>query len=127
MSRLGLYDNLAVMAGFKSLIVWQKSKDLSIEVYKLTKQFPSSEQFGLSSQMRRAAVAIPSNIAEGYRRNNRKEYRQFCGIALGSAAELETQLIITNEIYPQVNIDVHMLLFLCEEVEKMLSALITKL
>lgn len=115
------------MASFKDLTVWQKSKTLSVKIYTLTEKLPSNEQFGLSSQMRRAAIAVPSNIAEGYRRNNRKEYRQFCGIALGSAAELETQLIITKEIYPSIDLRTDELIDLCEEVEKMLSALIAKL
>lgn len=115
------------MQGFKELTVWQKSKTLSVEIYKLTDLLPAHEQFGLSSQMRRAAVAIAANIAEGYRRNNRKEYKQFCGIALGSAAELETQLIITGEIYSLRNTDIQLLTTRCEEVEKMLSALIAKL
>lgn len=112
------------MAGFKDLIVWQKGVDLTIVVYDLCKKLPPSEQYGLISQMQRAAVAIPSNIAEGYRRNNTKEYRQFCGIALGSAAELETQLIIAEKVY---QISATEVLSLSIEVQKMLNALITKL
>ncbi len=75
--------------------------------------------------MKRAAVSVPSNIAEGYRRNNKKEFHHFCGIALGSAAELETQLIITRRIYPTVDVDAS--LDLNDEVQKMLSSLIKKL
>ena len=75
--------------------------------------------------MQRAAIAIPSNIAEGHRRNNRKEYYQFCGIALGSAAELETQLIITSSVYPKINVE--RATGLCIEAQKMLSSLISKL
>lgn len=89
---------------FKDLTVWQKSVNLSVNIYELTAKLPNTEKFGLSSQLRRAAVAIPSNIAEGYRRNNRKEYIQFCGIALGSAAELETQLIIISESLSRIGL-----------------------
>jgi len=113
------------MTSFKELIVWQKGVDLSVKVYALCKKLPTSEQYGLSSQMKRAAVAIPSNIAEGYRRNGRKEYCQFCGIALGSAAELETQLIITSKIYKQI--DTKPAIDMCTEVQKMLHSLIAKL
>lgn len=113
------------MAGFKDLIVWQKSIDLTKEEYDLCKILPQHEQYGLCSQMRRASVSIPSNIAEGYRRNGRKEYRQFCGLALGSASELETQLIITNLVHPSINTT--KAVELCTEVQKMLNALIAKL
>ena len=88
---------------FKDLIVWQKAMDLVNEVYKITRQFPKSEVYALASQMQRAAVAIPSNIAEGHRRNHRPEYVQFLGIALGSAAELETQVLISEKQYPELD------------------------
>jgi four helix bundle protein len=84
---------------FKDLIVWQKAKALAIMIYKITDDFPKSEQFGLSSQMRRSAVSISSNIAEGYRRFHAKEKRQFTSTAFGSGAELESQLEIAKEIY----------------------------
>src|SRR5437870_61337 len=113
------------MASFKDLLVWQKSVDLTVLVYDLCKQLPDSEKYGLISQMQRAAVAIPSNIAEGYRRNIRKEYQQFCGIALGSAAELETQLTITNKVYSPV--DTTQPMNQCTEVQKMLNSLINNL
>ncbi len=113
------------MKSFKELIVWQKSVDLVVDVYKMSKKLPAAEQYGLVSQMQRSAVSAPSNIAEGYRRNNRKEYAQFCCVALGSAAELETQLIITQRIY--TNIDCSLLIERAVEIQKMLSALIAKL
>lgn len=72
--------------------------DLVREIYLMTEQFPKSEVYGLASQMQRAAVAIPSNIAEGYLRGHRKEYIQFLSVALGSAAELETQLLICKSL-----------------------------
>jgi len=75
---------------FKDLIVWQKAYRLVLEVYKITKDFPKSEIYGLTQQMRRAAVSLPSNIAEGYGRRHKTEYRQFLSMAYGSLSELET-------------------------------------
>ncbi len=83
---------------YKELTVWKKSLSLVKAVYELTKSFPQSEQFGIISQMRRAAVSIPSNIAEGYGRRSPKEYKQFYSIAYGSALELDTQLIVCQEL-----------------------------
>lgn len=74
------------------MIVWQKSMQLAAEVYKLTRDFPREEVYGLTSQIRRSAISIPSNIAEGHGRLNVKEFRQFLGIARGSTYELQTQL-----------------------------------
>ena len=78
------------MPGYEDLLVWRKAFALAKEIYLLTGSLPTSERFGLTSQMRRAAVSIPSNIAEGYRRAHRLERRQFALIAFGSASELET-------------------------------------
>ena len=83
---------------FKDLKVWQKGIELVKEIYKITKDFPKDELYGLTSQMRRSAVSIPSNIAEGFRRRYNKEHKQFLSIALGSCAELETQKIIAKEL-----------------------------
>jgi len=83
---------------YKELIVWQKSIKLIKEIYLLTEGFPKTEIFGITSQMRRSAVSIPSNIAEGYGRKSHKEYLQFYAIAYGSSLELETQLIIVKEL-----------------------------
>jgi four helix bundle protein len=83
---------------YKDLIVWQKSYNLVIEIYKITKNFPKDEIYGLSYQMRRAAVAIPSNIAEGYGRQYNKEYKQFLAIAYGSLCELETQYLLSIDL-----------------------------
>jgi four helix bundle protein len=110
---------------FKELIVWQKSIVLVNEIYTITKQLPKSETYGLSSQMQRAAVAIPSNIAEGYRRNHRPEFIQFLAIAISSASELETQVIICQEQYKDV--DYLKAEALLEEIQKMLYAMISKL
>jgi four helix bundle protein len=85
------------MAGsFRDLIVWQKAVELSLLIYKLTTGFPSSEQFGLTNQLRRASVSIASNIAEGYGRSSKGEYLQFLGHARGSNCELQTQLVIAS-------------------------------
>src|SRR3990167_7450688 len=85
-----------MLKSYKELNVWKKSIELVIEIYKLTEKFPKSELFGLTSQMRRAAVSIPSNIAEGYSRKHRLEYLQFVRISFSSGAELETQLLISK-------------------------------
>jgi four helix bundle protein len=86
------------MNKFKDLKIWQESIDLTVDVYKLTRTFPSEERFGLTSQLNRAVVSISSNIAEGAGRNNPKEFKQFLGIALGSACEIESQLIISRKL-----------------------------
>ena len=77
------------MANYKDLIVFQKADELAFQVYKLTEKFPKAEMFGLISQIRRAAVSVPTNIVEGYARKSKKELMQFIGIALGSHAETE--------------------------------------
>ncbi len=82
----------------KDLEAWKKSIDLVKDIYSITKDFPSSEQFGLVSQMRRAAVSIPSNLAEGSARFSDKDSTRFIDISLGSLAELETQIIIAKEL-----------------------------
>ena len=83
---------------FKDLIVWRKSYKLVLEVYKATGGFPKSEVYGLSQQMRKAAVSIPSNIAEGYGRQHKAEYGQFLSIAYGSLLELETQFLLASDL-----------------------------
>lgn len=83
---------------YKNLVVWQKGIELVVEVYTLTEQFPKSEIFGLSSQMRRCSVSILSNIAEGSKRGSPKDFRQFLLIAFGSGAELETQVEIAKRL-----------------------------
>ena len=83
---------------FKDLIVWQKSYELVLGIYKMTGSFPKFEIYGLSQQMRRAAVSIPSNIAEGYGRKHKTEYNQFLSIAYGSLLELETQFLLAMDL-----------------------------
>lgn len=86
------------LRSYKELIVWQKSVELAVEIYRLTDLYPKSELFGIISQSRRAVVSIASNIAEGYSRKNRREYSHFINIAYASAAELETHLIIARRL-----------------------------
>ena len=105
----------------KDLDVWKKSMDLVEGVYRLTKSFPDSEKYGLTNQMRRCAVSIPSNIAEGAGRNSKKEFKQFLYISLGSISELETQLIISSKLNYLKN---KSLLDELDEIRKMLFGLI---
>jgi len=86
------------MSTHKDLKVWEKSMDLVVSTYKLSSHFPAAEKFGLTSQMRRAAVSVPSNIAEGAARNSTKEYIRFLYISLGSLSELETQFLISKRL-----------------------------
>ncbi len=86
------------MHQFKELKVWQKSMDLVVDIYTVTTNFPTDEKFGLTSQLRRCAVSIPSNIAEGAGRDSDKEFLYFLSIALGSSFELETQLILSQRL-----------------------------
>jgi four helix bundle protein len=86
------------MSGFQKLMVWQKAHALTLRVYAATKQFPSDERFGLTSQVRRAAVSIGSNIAEGTGRNTPGELRQFLGIAMGSVHEIQYQIIVARDL-----------------------------
>ena len=94
-------------------------------VFHLTKRFPREELYGLTSQMRRAAISIPSNIAEGSRRTSKKDYAQFLRIACGSTVELETQLLLASKWYPDVSTANALLLVI--EVEKMLSTMLRKI
>ncbi|MBI2033815.1 MAG: four helix bundle protein [Candidatus Liptonbacteria bacterium] len=112
------------MESFKQLTVWQKSIQLVKEIYRVTDKFPASEMYGLVSQMRRAAISIPSNIAEGKKRKTKKDFLQFLRIADGSAAELETQIIIAKELFPKL--DFSKTVSLLEEIQKMLITIIKK-
>jgi four helix bundle protein len=88
---------------FKDLIVWQKSRDLAVAIYKLTQGFPRPELYGLTSQMRRAVISISSNIAESYHRFHSKEKKQFLTIAFGSGSELESQIEIAKVLFPNLD------------------------
>jgi four helix bundle protein len=87
-----------MVQSFRDLVVWQRSLQTAVSVYRLTQKFPREEMYGLTSQMRRAAVSVPSNIAEGHGRLSTGEYRQFLGVAKGSNFELQTQLEIARAL-----------------------------
>ena len=111
---------------YKDFAVWQKAMDLVVNVYEATKEFPKEETYGLCSQMRRCAVSIPSNIAEGSRRGSKGEFRHFLGIAYGSGAELETQLEISIRLKYIDQDKVESMKSLLTEVVKMLNSFISK-
>ena len=115
------------MKEYKKLIVWQKAIQLVKLVYAIANDLPKNEQYGLSSQIKRAAVSIPANIAEANGRNTEGEKRQFLGIAQGQAYELETELIILVELKLMTEKQLKNTLALLDEVEKMLAALIRKI
>jgi four helix bundle protein len=118
---------LKVARSYKQLTVWEKAVDLSLLVYRLTERFPNAEMYGLTSQMRRCAVSIPSNIAEGSQRHSDKDFIRFLAISKGSLAELETQSIIANKLHYLANNDYEDVNRCATEVGKMLSGLIKKL
>lgn len=86
------------MHDFQKLIIWQKSMNITEDIYRLSAEFPKEEKYGLTSQIRRSAVSVPSNIAEGAGRNSGKEFRQFLGISSGSSNELLTQLLLSSRL-----------------------------
>jgi four helix bundle protein len=108
---------------FRDLIVWQKARDLAVEIYRLTDQFPKPELYGITSQMRRATISISSNIAESYHRFQTKEKRQFLVIAFGSGSELESQLEIARVLFPNNNYEKASALV--QEVMKILNRFLT--
>ena len=112
---------------FHDLIVWQRSVDFVVKIYELTKNFPSDERYGLRSQIRRAAVSIPSNIAEGQARNTKATFANHIDIALGSAAELETQLTIVIKIGYIGKNDFDDLISELTEINRMLYGLLRRL
>jgi len=116
-----------MLKNYKDLKVWQKSYQLCLNIYKITKGFPKEERYGLTSQIRRAAVSVPSNIAEGYGRKTTPEYIRYLYIAYGSICELETQILLTGDLnyikaeqLKKIQKDI-------TEVERMLKALIKSL
>src|SRR3989338_5326121 len=109
--------------GYKDLLVWQKSVELAVLVYALTDDFPRQEIYGLASQMRRAAVSVPSNIAEGSRRGTAKDFKHFLLIAYGSASELETQIEIAKRLNFGEEAKYHSLELLLREVLRMLNSM----
>ena len=112
---------------YKELQVWQKAMDLVVEIYKISKLLPKEETYGISDQIRRAAVSIPSNIAEGESRNSAKEFIQFLSIARGSLAELETQLLICIKVNMLSEDNITEAQNITTEVGKMIKGLMNKL
>jgi four helix bundle protein len=112
---------------FKDLKIWQKGIRLVEEVYTVSRSFPKEEMYGLKSQLRRSAISIPSNIAEGFARLHNREYRNFLYISLGSCAELTTQIIIASRLRYIEKIKADTLLNGIEEISKMTMSLIKKL
>ena len=114
-----------MVKSYEDLIVWQKAMEMTEEVYRITKQLPKEETFSLMDQMRRSAVSVPSNIAEGFGRKNQKEFYRFLLIARGSAMELETQLKICLRVgYLQQEM-ITKVLNLLSEISKITSSLLT--
>ena len=111
------------MKTYRDLQVWQKSMTLVTEVYKISKGFPKDEAYGLTSQIRRCAISIPSNMAEGYGRNSTNEYIHFLRIATGSLYELQTQMEISMNLYYLNRDEFDKLYELSREIERMLSGL----
>ena len=115
------------MESYKGLVVYQKAYRLSLEIYQVTRNYPKEEVYGLVSQMRRSAVSIPCNIAEGYRRGHRGEYIQFLHIAHGSCGELETLLSLSRDLKFIDEARFEKLYELQEEVSRLLNGLIASL
>ena len=111
------------MPGYRDLKVWQAAMRLAIEVYHLSAQLPKHETYGLTSQIQRSAVSVPSNIAEGHGRNSNKEFHHFLGVALGSLAELETQLILAQQVGYLTEELINPVLQISDEIGKMLKGL----
>ena len=120
-------SNLNKMHNLKELKIWNKAIDLTVDVYKATASFPADERFGLTSQSRRSAVSIPSNIAEGQARHTTGEFIQFVSHAEGSVAELNTQLILATELHFCSTNDVGLCFELVENLRRMLNGLRRKL
>ena len=116
-----------MLKSYKELTVWQKSYQLCVEIYGVTKNFPKEEKYGLTSQIRRAAVSVPSNIAEGYGRKTTPEYIRSLYIAYGSNCELETQILLSRDLSYIKNKGIKELQEKIEEIERMLKVLIKSL
>jgi len=116
-----------MLKNFKELKVWEKAYQLCLDLYKATAEFPNEEKYGLSSQMRRSAISIPSNIAEGYGRKTIPDYVRCLYIAYGSTCELETQTLLSGDLSYLNKADQSSLLEKIKEVERMLMALIKSL
>ena len=120
---IGGKGEIRLILSYQDLQVWQKSMDLVVEIYKIVKLLPKEETYALSDQMRRAAVSIPSNIAEGQQRQTTKEFKYFLSIAKSSCSELTTQLLICQRINYLTNSQAQYALSLADEIGRMLTVL----
>ena len=114
-----------MVMSYRDLVAWNKAMEMVTEIYRVTRKFPNEEIFGLVSQLRRSSISIPSNIAEGKGRLSKGEFRQFLGIARGSLAELETQILIAQNLSYLDKSEAKRLLTMVEEVGKVLNGLIS--
>lgn len=112
---------------YRELLVWQKGHQLALEIYRVTVGFPKVEQFGLTDQLRRAAISVPSNVVEGFERGSNKEFKHFLSIARGSTGEVRAQIELARDIGYMQNDDFEKLFDLTTEVHKMINSLIKKL
>ena len=116
-----------VVRGYRGLVVWQRAMELVEAVYLLSGRLPHSERYGLAEQLRRAAVSVPSNIAEGHGRVHRREFLQFLSVARSSVLEIETQLLIAERVGCSASADTARALALCDEVSRMITAMHARL
>ena len=123
----GVQDSSEMLRNYKDLKVWQKSYQLCLFIYKVTKEFPNDERYCLTSQIRRASVSVPNNIAEGYGRKSTPEYVRFLYIAYGSTCELETQILLAGDLGYIEHEQLNKIQKDIEEGERMLKALIKSL
>jgi four helix bundle protein len=115
------------MSTFRDLLIWQKSMSLVTEIYQLTNSFPKEEIYGLTSQIRRSAISIPSNIAEGYGRDGNKDYLKFLNVSISSLFEMQTQLEIAYNLKYINEIQFNKINEVSKEVERMLGSFIRKI
>lgn len=122
-----LFLDGSMIRSYRDLIVWQKSMDLTVAVYRLSRQLPAAERFGLMSQVQRAAASVPANIAEGHERRSRGDFRRFVSVARGSLAEVETHLELIDRLDYVAKEVTKPLELLASEVGRMLSVLLRRL
>lgn len=113
--------------GFQTLKAWQKAYELALAIYRSSKRFPKEETYGLTAQLRRAAISVPANIAEGYERNHCKEYCQYLYIAKGSLGEIETYLLLAKDLKYLNDADFERMSIIREETARILKGLIRSL
>lgn len=118
---------MSTVRSYQDLIVWQKAMNLVKDIYTETRNFPKTEQYGLTAQIRRSAVSVPANVAEGQARNTTGEFKQFLGISRGSLAELETLLILSRNLDYLDEIKFKSLIFQCSELNRLINGLLRSL